>query len=114
MFSVIGGHWGVLQTVAWTGMMIENVQVSPLTVAIRETFSGEKPCHLCHIVQEGREQEQHLPTALAADKKSDKFLKFALCSINPPSPCDFSYPPISDCRPPSRPLDPPFHVPIAA
>jgi len=32
----------------------------------------------------------------------------------PPPVADFSYPPVSDSTALSRPLDPPFHVPIAA
>lgn len=104
----------MLQTVAWTGMIFSNVQKSEISAAIRDTFSGEKPCRLCHVVQEGREQEQQLPATVTADKKVDKFLKLAISPLSPPPVADFSYPPVADADALSRPLDPPLHVPIAA
>jgi len=95
-------------------MIVTNVQKSPLSSAIRDTFSGEKPCRLCHLVEEGRELEKHLPATVTTDKKVDKFLKLAASPLMPPPVADFSYPPVSDSTALSRPLDPPFHVPIAA
>ena len=92
MFSIIGGHWAVLQTVAWTAMIIEGSRTSSLAVAVSETFRGDKPCSLCHAVQEGREQEQNLPATIQADKKIDKFLARSQASVPVPLPRDFRYP----------------------
>lgn len=104
----------MLQTVAWTTMIVSNVQKSEISAAIRDTFSGEKPCRLCHLVQDGREQEQQLPATVTSDKKVEKFLKLAISPLRPPPVADFSYPPVTDSEALSRPLDPPLHVPIAA
>jgi len=112
MFSVIGGQWAVLQTVAWTGMIIENAQKSPLSTAIRDTFNGEKPCNLCHVVKEGREQERKLPAAL----NLKKFEVWLVSSQQVPAPreSEQSYPPLIDLLAPFRSYSPPSPVPILA
>jgi hypothetical protein len=56
--QILGGHWAVLQTLAWTGMLIENVQRKPITEALARTFDGSQPCGLCKVVTEGRKSEE--------------------------------------------------------
>lgn len=65
--QILGGHWAVLQTVAWTKMLVEYAQQESLSVAVAKTFDGEHPCQLCHTVKEGRQEEQkkQTPTAIA-------------------------------------------------
>ena len=53
-----GGHWAMLQSVAWFGMAIQFSQREPLTSAIGKTFSGEHPCQLCKAVSEGVKNEK--------------------------------------------------------
>ncbi len=55
--QILGGHWAVLQTLAWTGMLIENVRTAPISEAVTKTFDGSKPCSLCLAVKSGRESE---------------------------------------------------------
>ncbi|HEY2951339.1 MAG TPA: hypothetical protein VGK40_02085 [Verrucomicrobiae bacterium] len=50
----IGGHWAVLQTAAWVGMVISYSQDSPLKEAVVKTFDGRHPCKLCKAVQAGK------------------------------------------------------------
>jgi hypothetical protein len=57
----IGLHWFVLQSFAWTSMLIEYSKRAPLCQAIAQTFDGGHPCSLCHIVAKGK----------ASEKKSD-------------------------------------------
>jgi len=57
----IGLHWLALQSVAWTGMLIENSKHVSFCRAIASTFDGAHPCSLCHIVGKGK----------ASEKKSD-------------------------------------------
>ena len=57
----IGLHWLALQSVAWTGMLIEYSKRARLCQAIVQTFDGDHPCSLCHIVATGK----------ASEKKSD-------------------------------------------
>lgn len=59
MLLASGGHWMVLQSVAWTRMLIANARSDTLPVAIRKTFDGDHPCKMCHQIREGREAERH-------------------------------------------------------
>jgi hypothetical protein len=61
LLSICGGHWVVLQSVAWGGMVIKYSQDVPLAEAVAKTFDGAHPCSLCHMVSKGK----------AAEKKSD-------------------------------------------
>ena len=47
-----GGSLGLLQTIAWTGMLISRAQTAPLSTAIATTFDGQHPCPLCKMIQE--------------------------------------------------------------
>ncbi len=92
MFSVAGGHWAILQTVAWARMLQDYSRGASLPVAITKTFNGKNPCGLCLKVEEGRKKEK-APATFKADKKTEGFL----CAENPAPqsrlPRDFSYPP---------------------
>ena len=57
MFSC-GGHWCVLQCVAWVGMIHQYSQVVPLAEAVSMTFSGKYPCALCKAIAEKKESER--------------------------------------------------------
>ena len=57
MFSC-GGHWCVLQGVAWIGMIHQYSQVVPLAEAVSMTFSGKYPCALCKAIAEKKESER--------------------------------------------------------
>ncbi len=51
-------HWTLLQTVAWTGMVISYSHRAPLREALSKTFDGKHPCALCKAIQKGRAEEQ--------------------------------------------------------
>jgi hypothetical protein len=91
MFSIAGGHWAVLQAVAWARMLEEYSRGASLQVAIVKTFSGKFPCGLCRKIKEGS-QKQDTPRAIKLDKKSESFL----CAEDPIAqlilPRNFSYP----------------------
>lgn len=114
MFSIAGGHWAVLQTVAWTGMAIEYSRDSSLAAALTKTFSGKAPCKMCKTIEAGKEKESRLPASVKADKKIDKFLARSGRAIPLPPPAQFSYPPIPDDSVSIRSTSPPAPVPIAA
>lgn len=59
-----GAHWATLQGVAWAGMLATRVNESSWADAVKSTFSGEKPCHVCKIVEKG-----------SADGKASTFLR---------------------------------------
>jgi hypothetical protein len=54
----IGGHWAVLQSVAWTTMLAGNLRTSSLAVAVERTFDGQHPCKLCKVVSAGKKSEK--------------------------------------------------------
>jgi hypothetical protein len=58
LFAMLGGHWLVLQSVAWTRMLADFSRQDSLTTAISKTFDGEHPCPLCCKIKAGRQQEE--------------------------------------------------------
>jgi len=64
----LGLHWALLQTVAWTGMIVSYSKEGSFQEAVSKTFDGKHPCGLCELVKAGRaeekkqDQEQGSPT----------------------------------------------------
>lgn len=58
MFSASGGHWMLLQSVAWGGMIVEYARADGLAVAVETVFDGRHPCGLCKEIQKQRSSEQ--------------------------------------------------------
>ncbi len=58
LIVTIGGHWAVLQSVAWMGMLVSYSQAETFSVAVEKTFDGKNPCRLCKTVKEGKSAEQ--------------------------------------------------------
>lgn len=68
VFVMAGGHWLVLQTVAWTRMIGAYSRQDSLTAALEKTFSGRHPCALCLKIRRGRQQEAQQGKKLPALK----------------------------------------------
>lgn len=73
LVAAIGGHWAVLQSVAWVNMAINYSQNAPLVEALQKTFSGDNPCHMCKAVQEGQQSERE-QGVLKSETKLDFWL----------------------------------------
>jgi len=58
LIATIGGHWAVLQTVAWTNMLSENLRSESFTAAVQKTFDGKHPCCLCKAINAGKKSEK--------------------------------------------------------
>ena len=58
LFAACGGHWLVLQSVAWGGMIVEYSHSSPLVTAVQKTFDGQHPCGLCKAIQKSKGSEE--------------------------------------------------------
>jgi hypothetical protein len=58
VFTATGSHWFVLQTIAWGGMLSENLRERPLVEAVQRTFDGEHPCSLCVEISNGKKAEK--------------------------------------------------------
>ena len=55
----IGGHWMLLQSVAWVEMVVSYSEQVPLSQALAQTFDGEHPCPLCKVIAAAKKHEQH-------------------------------------------------------
>ena len=54
----LGLHWALLQTVAWTGMIISYSQENSLRGAVSMTFDGAHPCCLCKTIKQAKSEER--------------------------------------------------------
>ena len=52
-----GGHWYILQGVAWVNMIRDYSRMVPLTQAVAMTFSGKYPCPICKGIAEEKKAE---------------------------------------------------------
>lgn len=59
--QLLGGHWVVLQSAAWVGMLVSYSQGESVVAALEKTFDGAHPCDLCKVVKSGRDEEQRKP-----------------------------------------------------
>jgi hypothetical protein len=86
MFSIAGGHWAVLQTVAWAGMLQDYSRNDGLVLAAQKTFSGQYPCAMCKRIAEKQSGEQKTPL-VKSETKADKLIAHhAAATLFPPSP----------------------------
>ena len=52
-----GGHWGVLQGVAWVRMIVDYSAQEGLVTGAAKTFDGAHPCAMCKAIAEGKKHE---------------------------------------------------------
>lgn len=78
-----GGHWALLQSVAWVTMAARYSQDSVLAEVLEKTFDGQHPCELCKLVQKGKSSERK-QVILRADVKLDPFLAPVGTRLYPP------------------------------
>ncbi len=58
LLGATGGHWAVLQTIAWADMLATNLQTESVSDAITKTFDGAHPCKLCKQISAGKKEEK--------------------------------------------------------
>jgi hypothetical protein len=75
----VGGHWAIVQGVAWVTMFARFSQSMSLAQAAEYTFDGKHPCALCCAVKEGKKAERK-----ESQVKPPEKLTFAL---SPEPPC---------------------------
>lgn len=71
MLAATGSHWAILQSVAWTTMLADNLHNSTLREALIKTFDGKHPCCLCKQIAHGKQSEKK--TDFSADLKKLEF-----------------------------------------
>lgn len=73
----IGGHWGMLQVVAWAKMLQTYSAEKGLVTGLKETFDGEHPCAMCeqlHAAQSESKGKQDSPTPVEKSSIAAKWL----------------------------------------
>lgn len=58
LVATLSAHWALLQTVAWTTMLANNLQSYSLRDATNMTFDGNHPCPLCRAIAAAKKTEQ--------------------------------------------------------
>jgi hypothetical protein len=58
LLGATGGHWAVLQTIAWADMLATNLRTESVGEAITKTFDGAHPCKLCKQISTGKKEEK--------------------------------------------------------
>ena len=81
-----GAHWMVLQTTAWTGMLISRSLSASVVEALDSTFDGQHPCRMCEAISSGKQTEERSQKELELLKKGGdlKFVEFCALSVQPP------------------------------
>lgn len=84
LLASVGGHWALLQSVAWTRMIIERTNADSFASAVKTTLDGEHPCEMCKRITEGKQHEQQEQKA-PVNVKLDLVCELRVISIDPPS-----------------------------
>jgi hypothetical protein len=84
LLASAGGGWALLQTAAWTGMVIRFSESTTLKDALNKTFDGEHPCCLCKAIAAAKKSEKKAPASL--ELKKLEFLRAEAGAVLPPGP----------------------------
>jgi hypothetical protein len=114
LFALAGGHWALLQAIAWAQMLRDYSRNAPISEAIAKTFGGRYPCGMCTKISEERQKEGPAPAAVKFDKKVEVFFVEISGALKGPRSEDFSYLGTGQGAPIERSEAPPAPVPIFA
>ena len=65
---MLGAHWALLQTVAWTTMLADNLHAHSLSESMIRTFDGKHPCPICMAIAAGKKAEKKAGLSLQSQK----------------------------------------------
>ena len=82
VLGMSGGHWLLLQSVAWAQMIADYSREGSVRQAITDTFSGRRPCDMCKAIDKAKEKEQQ-QQALSLEYKRDLFCEAEPVAIIP-------------------------------
>jgi hypothetical protein len=107
LVATLGAHWALLQTVAWTTMLADNLRTHSLSESVARTFDGKYPCPICKAIAAGKKSEKKSEFTLQMQK-----LEFPPAKESPAliAPSDFQLLPLADSFAESfipQPLTPP-------
>jgi hypothetical protein len=81
--AMLGAHWTLLQTVAWTAMLADNLHSSSFQIAAEKTFDGKHPCCLCKAIAAGKQSEKKTELSFQSQKLEFPPLKEKFTLIAP-------------------------------
>jgi hypothetical protein len=88
-----GGPYSLVQVYAWAGMLVSYSQDDGLLQAAKDTFSGEKPCELCHKIAAAKQSEpdgdKEPLTPLGSGKLLQEMIATEVVDARPPRATDF-------------------------
>ena len=108
LVAMLGAHWTLLQTIAWTTMLADNLRTHSLSESVERTFGGKYPCPICKAIAAAKQSQKKSEFTLQTQK-----LEFPPAKENPilfaptdfqflPRPADFRSEPLTQ-----RPVTPP-------
>jgi hypothetical protein len=68
LVATLGAHWAILQTVAWTTMLADNLHSTSFQIAVKKTFDGQHPCCLCKAIAAGKQSEKKTEFSFQSQK----------------------------------------------
>lgn len=68
LVTTLGAHWAILQSIAWTTMLAENLCQQSVAEAMTQTFDGQHPCPLCQAIAAGKKSEKKTEFSAASQK----------------------------------------------
>jgi hypothetical protein len=83
LVAMLGAHWALLQTVAWTTMLADNLHSSSFCDAVTKTFDGQHPCPLCKAIAAGKQSEKKTEFSFQSQKLEFPPLKENIILIAP-------------------------------
>ena len=78
LVATTGAHWALLQSVAWTTLLADNLRTHSLSESVTRTFDGKYPCPICKAIATGKKSEQKNEFTLKIQK-----LEFPPVKANP-------------------------------
>jgi hypothetical protein len=111
-FALAGGHWVVLQMIAWAQMVRDYSKSVPIAEAIVRTFSGEYPCGMCTRISAERQKEEKAPAVVKVEKNAEICPFSAREILSAPEGRRYSYPNPRQVALVERLEAPPVPVPI--
>jgi hypothetical protein len=68
LVAMLGAHWALLQTVAWTTMLADNLRTHTLSESVTRTFDDQYPCPICKAIAAGKKSEKQNEFTLQMQK----------------------------------------------
>lgn len=76
-----GGHYGVLQGIAWTQMLIRYSAEEGWIEGAKQTFDGEHPCGLCVAISEAKQNDSSSDAPSSNRRGVDTGLELKPCPL---------------------------------